>query len=50
MLLEWAGKSEKASLVDVSVKQTIRKGITTRDLGGTSSTDEVAREIIRNLR
>jgi methanogen homoisocitrate dehydrogenase len=50
MLLEWAGECEKASLVDVSVKQTISKGITTRDLGGTSSTNEVAREIIRNIR
>ncbi len=50
MLLEWAGECEKASLVDVSVKQTISKGVTTRDLGGTSSTSEVAREIIRNIR
>jgi len=50
MLLEWAGECEKASLVDVSVKQTISKGITTRDIGGTSSTNEVAREIIRNIR
>ncbi|MGB9370998.1 MAG: isocitrate/isopropylmalate family dehydrogenase [Halobacteriota archaeon] len=50
MLLEWAGECDKASLVNVSVKETISKGITTQDLGGTSSTSEVAREIIRNLR
>jgi methanogen homoisocitrate dehydrogenase len=50
MLLEWAGECDKASLLDVSVKETISKGITTQDLGGTSSTREVAREIIRNLR
>ncbi|HYA32656.1 MAG TPA: isocitrate/isopropylmalate family dehydrogenase [Candidatus Bathyarchaeia archaeon] len=50
MLLEWAGEWEKASLLDASVKQTIGKGIMTRDVGGSSSTAEVAREIIRNLR
>ena len=50
MLLEWAGEWEKASLIDVSVNETISKGIMTPDLGGASSTDEVTREIIRNIR
>jgi methanogen homoisocitrate dehydrogenase len=49
MLLEWAGEYGKAMLVDTSVKKTIEKGVMTPDLGGTSSTEEVTREIIRSL-
>ena len=49
MLLEWAGEYSKAMLVDTSVKKTIEKGVMTPDLGGTSSTEEVTREIIRSL-
>ncbi|MEI7827806.1 MAG: isocitrate/isopropylmalate family dehydrogenase [Euryarchaeota archaeon] len=49
MLLEWAGEYSKAIQVDTSVKKTIEKGVMTPDLGGTSSTEEVTREIMRNL-
>jgi methanogen homoisocitrate dehydrogenase len=49
MLLEWAGEYSKAMLVDTSVKKTIEKGVMTPDLGGTSSTEEVTREIIHSL-
>jgi methanogen homoisocitrate dehydrogenase len=49
MLLDWSGEHEKAMLLKASVKKTIDRGIRTPDLGGTSSTEEVARETIRNL-
>ncbi len=47
MLLEWSGHHEKAALLNVSVRQTLKKGIMTPDLGGTSSTADVTREIVR---
>lgn len=47
MLLEWSGQLDKAALLDASVRQTLKKGIMTPDLGGTSSTADVAREIVR---
>ena len=49
MLLEWAGKYDKARLLDNSVKRTVISGITTCDLGGTSTTKEVSDTIIKNL-
>ncbi len=47
MLLEWSGKHDKAALIDASVRQTLKKDIMTPDLGGKSSTADVAREIVR---
>jgi methanogen homoisocitrate dehydrogenase len=49
MLLEWAGKQNKAKLLDNAVKKTIENGVTTPDLGGTNSTKEVTRSILRCL-
>ncbi len=50
MLLEWSGQHDKAALLDTSVTQTLKKGVMTPDIGGTNSTAEVAREIIRRIR
>ncbi|MGZ4901532.1 MAG: isocitrate/isopropylmalate dehydrogenase family protein [Halobacteriota archaeon] len=47
MLLEWGGQHDKAALVDASVRHTLKKGIMTPDIGGSSSTTDVAREIVR---
>jgi methanogen homoisocitrate dehydrogenase len=49
MLLEWAGERNKAILLDNAVKQTIKNGVKTPDLGGTNSTKEVTRSIISCL-
>ncbi len=49
MLLEWGGQHDKAALLDASVRQTLKKGIMTPDLGGTNSTTDVAREIVRTI-
>ncbi|HYA61197.1 MAG TPA: isocitrate/isopropylmalate family dehydrogenase [Candidatus Acidoferrum sp.] len=49
MLLEWAGKYDEARLLNNSVKRTVISGITTYDLGGTSTTKEVSDTIIKNL-
>ena len=49
MLLEWAGKYDKASLLNDSVKRTVASGIVTYDLNGTSTTKEVSNTIIKNL-
>ncbi len=48
MLLEWSGQHDQAALLETSVRQTLKNGIKTPDLGGTNSTAEVAREIIRH--
>ncbi len=47
MLLEWSGQHDKAAVVDTSIRQTLRKGIMTPDIGGSSSTTDVAHEIVR---
>ncbi|MDD1720507.1 MAG: NAD-dependent isocitrate dehydrogenase [Euryarchaeota archaeon] len=47
MLLEWSGQYDKAALIDASVRQTLKNGIMTPDLGGKSSTADVAHEIVR---
>jgi methanogen homoisocitrate dehydrogenase len=49
LLLDWLGDREKAMSVKTSVKKTLNQGFRTPDLGGTSSTKEVAQEIMRNL-
>jgi methanogen homoisocitrate dehydrogenase len=49
LLLDWLGDREKAVSVKTSVKKTLNRGFRTPDLGGTSSTKEVAQEIMRNL-
>ncbi|MGZ4884209.1 MAG: isocitrate/isopropylmalate dehydrogenase family protein [Halobacteriota archaeon] len=49
MLLEWAGKQNKAMLLDNAVKKTIENGVTTPDLGGKNSTKEVTRSILSCL-
>ncbi len=50
MLLEWDSQYDKAALLDASIRQTLKKGISTPDVGGTSSTAEVAREILNSVR
>jgi methanogen homoisocitrate dehydrogenase len=49
LLLDWFGEREKALEVKTSVKKTLSRGFRTPDLGGTSSTQEVGREVMRNL-
>lgn len=49
MLLEWAGRYDKATLLNDSVKRTVASGIATYDLDGTSTTKEVSNTIIKNL-
>ncbi len=49
MLLEWSGQYDKAALLDAAVRYTLQKGVMTPDVGGTSSTSDVAREIVRSI-
>ncbi len=48
MMLEWLGETEKAQRIQKAVQQSIDEGkVTTGDLGGSSTTTEVADEIVR---
>lgn len=50
MMLEHLGHVDAASRLFDAIAATTAAGITTRDLGGSATTDEVAEAIIRNLK
>ena len=47
MMLEWAGYKMQAKAIDIAVNGTLRDGIVTPDLGGSYSTLDVSRAIIK---
>ena len=49
MMLEWFGEAEKARMIEEAVGWAVASGITTPDLGGCSSTEEVSEAIARRL-
>ena len=50
MMLDWLGETQKAAAVEQAVAEVIREGkIRTYDMGGTSSTLEMARAIAGKL-
>jgi homoisocitrate dehydrogenase len=49
MMMEHIGESNAARGVRAAVMQALSEGILTRDLGGSASTDEVTRAVLRNL-
>ncbi|MDK2892522.1 isocitrate/isopropylmalate family dehydrogenase [Methanohalophilus sp.] len=49
MLLDWIGEEDAARQVELAVENTILKGITTPDLGGTATTQELTHEIVKTL-
>lgn len=50
MMLDWLGEKEKASRLERAVAEVIREGkVRTYDLGGTSSTMDVARAVAERL-
>ncbi|NYT05982.1 MAG: isocitrate/isopropylmalate dehydrogenase family protein, partial [Methanomicrobiales archaeon] len=49
MLLDHLGEHEAASAVVAGIEKSIREGITTRDMGGSSTTGEVGNAIARYI-
>lgn len=49
MMLEWFGDVEKARMIEEAVVWTLAHGVTTPDLGGTSSTKEVSAAVANRL-
>lgn len=50
MMLEWLGEKEKARRVEKAIARVIKEGkVRTYDLGGNSSTLDVAREVVAKL-
>lgn len=49
MMLEWFGDVEKARIIEEAVVWTLAHGVTTPDLGGTSSTKEVSAAVANRL-
>jgi isocitrate/isopropylmalate dehydrogenase len=49
MMMEHIGENNAARGVRAAVMQALSEGILTRDLGGSASTDEVTRAVLRNL-
>ncbi|PWR72400.1 isocitrate/isopropylmalate dehydrogenase family protein [Methanospirillum stamsii] len=49
LLLKYVGERPLAIEVERAIQKTIAAGIKTPDLGGTATTDEVGREILKNL-
>jgi len=47
MMLEWAGKTEEAMSIDKAVDNVLTQHITTPDLGGRYSTQDVGEAIAR---
>lgn len=45
MMLEWYGEKQKAEAIQQAVEKTLASGITTPDLGGKHSTQEVAKAV-----
>lgn len=51
MMLDWLGEKEAASKIHKAVSQVLSEGkIRTFDLGGTSTTEEVAKEVAKKLK
>lgn len=44
-MLKWLGEDDAAARLDAAIHESIRRGITTADLGGTCKTSEVTEEI-----
>jgi isocitrate/isopropylmalate dehydrogenase len=50
MMIEWLGEKEKASRMENAVAQVIKEGkVRTYDLGGNSTTLDVAHEVVKKL-
>ena len=49
LLLKYVGERPGATEVEQAVQKTLSDGIKTPDLGGTATTDEVGRAVLRNL-
>lgn len=49
LMLEDLGLHEEASNLHEAIRRTTAQGIITRDIGGTSNTEEITNEIINNL-
>ncbi|HID27746.1 MAG TPA: isocitrate/isopropylmalate dehydrogenase family protein [Methanosarcinales archaeon] len=49
MMLEWAGETENANIIERAVKNVLFKGIKTPDLGGNNTTKEVTDAISREI-
>lgn len=49
MMLEWFGEVEKARMIEEAVGWALSSGITTPDLGGSSSTEEVSGAIAKRI-
>jgi 3-isopropylmalate dehydrogenase len=50
MMIEWLGEKEKASRMENAVTQVIKEGkVRTYDLGGNSTTLDVAHEVVKKL-
>jgi len=50
MMLEWLGEEEKSRKVEEAIAQVIKEGkVRTYDLGGDSSTMDIAREVVSKL-
>jgi isocitrate/isopropylmalate dehydrogenase len=49
-MLEHLGEHTKVFNLKQSIIQTMKNGVNTFDLGGTASTKEVTREVIKNYR
>ena len=57
MMLEWIGEKKNnssmklaASLIEKAVSETLRKGIKTRDIGGTASTVQFGDSVVKSLK
>jgi len=50
MLLDHLGDPSGAAVVEASVRQVLRKGICTRDLGGSTGTREFGDALVQSLR
>ncbi len=50
MMLDWLGETEKAQRLEQAVKNVLRGGrVRTYDMGGTSTTTEMAQAIIEEM-
>jgi 3-isopropylmalate dehydrogenase len=49
MMLEWLGFDEASSAIETAVKESIEAGETTKDLGGTLSTNEAGKAIRKRV-
>ena len=49
MMLEWFGEASKARMIEEAVEWALAEGVKTPDLGGSSSTKEVAEAIAKRL-